>query len=105
MPIEPRPRNHDDYNTCAKRFAALCDEKGMSLPDLAGPSRRADLVDQRTEIAKILRGEEYTVEQIAYAMNRDHTTVCLWLDDKNRARKNKRALKRYKIYKKEKKNG
>jgi chromosomal replication initiation ATPase DnaA len=57
-------------------FGHVCRRTGVSLRDLLSDGRTDPQADARRRAARIFYRLGYGVQQIAYALGRNHSTVC-----------------------------
>lgn len=92
---QTRLKTRIHFTNAFNDFMELCAENQYDDRELRGKRRFKDIVQKRIKIAKILHDTGYSLPAIAWAMNKDHTTIMFYVKPEMREAKNKRSRERY----------
>lgn len=92
---QTRKSTQKAFRAALEDAQAICESLQYDFKKIQSRRRPKHLVEQRMEIAQALRNKGYTTPAIGHALNRDHTTVMLYIDEEFRLRKNNYAKERY----------
>ena len=73
-------------------FRAFCIQRRYNIPAIRSRRRQAQLVTQRVDIAKYLRGLGYSYPVIGRVMNRHHSSIMMLVNDELREKKRAASL-------------
>jgi hypothetical protein len=77
---------------CYKQFAELCADLEIDPDVIRGRRRHAHLVEHRKHIARALYSDDkFSLPQVGRVMNRDHSMIKYYVDERFAQRKNEKA--------------